>query len=601
MAKNYFNLENLKFLLHQVHELEEVLALPAYAHHDAESIDMMVDAAKQLADTYLFPHYEDMDRHEPQLVDGKITVHKSVVPYMKAAADAGWISANAPLDEGGMQAPYMLAVSTGLILAAANNGATPFLGLTTAAANLLVGFASEEQKATYLPKLFEGKWQGTMALTEPQAGSSLSDIITTAYPQADGTYKIKGQKIYISAGDYEGIENVVHLLIARIEGAPKGSKGISLFIVPKHRIAEDGTLQDNDVTVGGLYHKMGQKGIPATHLMFGEKEDCVGQLVGEENKGLSYMFKMMNEARIGVGVAAAGVASAAYHASLEYAQERPQGRRLNNRDVKQEQSLIIEHPDVRRMLLLQKAVVEGSMSLAVHCGKLVDLSHAGEGELAEQSHLLLELLTPVLKTYPSEMGMVSISNGLQILGGAGFCEDFPLENYYRDIRIFPIYEGTTGIQSMDLLGRKVTMKQGAAIKLFFAEVQKTIEAARTHEELRQYADILQEKMQKLQAVSMHLVGFAMKGEIERFLADATLYMELFSILTIAWQWLKQATTAKQQLLTQSLTQDQAEFFAGKIHTLKYFFHYEVPKTLGLMERLQDTEMLTLYTEKEWAL
>ena len=597
MAKNYFNLQDLKFLLHEVHGMEGIFALPHFAHFDRESVDMMIDAAKQLADHYMFPFYEEVDRNEPELVDGEITVHKSVIPFIKAAGEAGWISATAPMEVGGMQAPYTLAVASGLITAAANNALSPFLGLTAAAANLLVEFGSEEQKEKYLGKLLSGDWQGTMALTEPQAGSSLSDITTIAYPQPDGTYKIKGQKIYISAGDYVGVENVVHMLLARIEGAPNGTKGISLFIVPKWRTGENGENEFNDVTPAGVYHKLGQKGIPATHLMYGEKDDCVGYLLGEENKGLSYMFRMMNEARIGVGTGAAGVAAAAYHASLEYAQERPQGRRLNDRDLSKPQTLIINHPDVRRMLLMQRAVVEGSMSLALQCGKYVDISTAGEGEEAEKNHLLLELLTPVLKTYPSEMGMISISNGLQIFGGGGFCKDFPLENYYRDIRIFPIYEGTTGIQSQDLLGRKMTMKQGAALKLFFKEVFKTTTEASQHEELRKYAAILQTKMDKLKEVGTHLAGFALKGDIERFLADATLFMEFFSIITIGWQWLKQGIAAKQALLTQNYHGKSAEFFDGKILTMKYFFHYEVPKTLGLAERLLDPEVLTIESEK----
>ncbi|MEM6343206.1 MAG: acyl-CoA dehydrogenase [Bacteroidota bacterium] len=597
MAKTYINTKNLRFLLHEVHAVEDVLAQEKFAHFDTESVNMLVDAAKQFSDTYLFPHYEGMDRNEPQLVDGEITVHESVIPFIKAAGEAGWIGASAPLDDGGMQAPSMLSVATGLIFAAGNNAATPFTGLTASVVNLFVEYGTPEQKAAYLDKLISGEWQGTMCLTEPQAGSSLSDITTSATPQPDGSYKIKGQKIYISGGDYQGIDNVVHMLLARIDGAPAGTKGISLFIVPKNR---DGGQKPNDVSVAGLYHKMGQKGIPATHLMFGEDDDCVGYLIGEENKGLSCMFQMMNEARIGVGVGATGVASAAYHASLEYAQERPQGRRLDDRDLSKPQTLIINHPDVKRMLLLQKAVVEGSMSLAVACGKYADMADALEGEEAANAHLLLEILTPILKTYPSEMGITSISNGLQIFGGGGFCEDFPLENYYRDIRIFSIYEGTTGIQSQDLLGRKVTMKQGAAMKLLFGEIQKTVAAASTFEELKPYVDILNEKLQKVQQVSMHLVGFAMQGKIERFLSDATLYMELFSIMAIAWQWLAQAVAAKQQLLTQSLGEDEKAFYESKLHTMKYFYHYEVPKTLGLIQRLLDNEVLTIESEKELA-
>ncbi|MEM7657218.1 MAG: acyl-CoA dehydrogenase, partial [Bacteroidota bacterium] len=577
----------------------DILNHELYAHTDAETIDMMIDAAKQMADQYLFPHYEGMDRAEPDLVDGTISVHESVHPFIKAMGESGWMSAMAPMELGGMQMPQMLGIVAGFIFSAANNGALGFTGLTSAAANLLVSFGSEEQQQTYLPKMFGGEWQGTMALTEPQAGSSLSDITTTAVPQADGTYKIKGQKIYISSGDYQGVKNVVHMLLARIEGAPKGTKGISLFVVPKLRIEEGGELVNNDVTTAGVYHKLGQRGTPATHLMYGEKDDCVGYLVGEANKGLNYMFQMMNEARIMVGLGACSIMSAAYYASLQYAKERPQGRRWSSgeRNLEEPQTPIINHADVKRMLLLQKAHMEGGLSLVMQAGVYADFLHAVEGEEKEKYQLLLDILTPVVKTYPSEMGIVSVSNGLQILGGGGFCKDFPLENYYRDIRIYPIYEGTTGIQSMDLLGRKIVMKNGKAMQLLMAEIQQTMDAASTYEDLRPYVNILKEKLQVIQQVSMHLVGFAMKGQIERYLSDATLYMELFGIVLVAWQWLAQAQVAKEALLTKSPNGDERDFYLSKVHTMKFYFHYEVPKTLGLAARLMDGEVLTLEVEE----
>ncbi|MDX2248831.1 MAG: acyl-CoA dehydrogenase [Bacteroidia bacterium] len=600
MANKYFSLRNLQFLLKQVHEAETLTRHPYFGHFDWESMEMMIDAAKKLSETYLFPYYEDMDRNEPQLIDGKVYVHKSMAPFLAAMAEGGWLGATAPLEYGGMQIPTILGVAAGFIMNAANNGAMGFTGLTTGAANLILSFGTEEEKATYFMKMIEGKWQGTMALTEPQAGSSLSDITTTAYPAPDGTYRIKGQKIFISGGDYEGVENIVHMMLARIEGAPKGTKGISLFIVPKYRI-EKGSLVWNDVTSAGVYHKMGQKGTPALHLMMGEKDDCHGYLLGQPNQGLSYMFQMMNEARILVGMGASAIASAAYYASLEYASERPQGRRLNDRNLENPQTLIINHPDVKRMLLLQKSVVEGGLSLIMQAAYYWDMTKVTEGKEKDDYELLLELLTPVVKTYPSEMGIVSVSNGLQILGGSGFCKDFPLENYYRDIRIYPLYEGTTGIQSLDLLGRKVIMNQGAAMKLFFAEIQKTIEGAQTFEELRKYAEILQEKQQKLQEITLRLAGIAMKGEIELFLSDATLYMELFGLVAVAWQWLKQATTARQAIMTENPQGDELEFYESKIHTMKFFFAYEVPKTLGLVQRLMDDEVLTIAMEKERAL
>lgn len=600
MATKYVSLENLKFQLYKVHGADELKEYAFFDQYDEDAMNMMLDAAKQLSDTYLFPHYEDMDRNEPHLVDGKVIVHKSVIPFLDAMAEGGWLGASAPVEYGGMQIPAILGAAAGFIMTAANNGTMGFTGLTTGAANLIISFGTEEEKEYYLPKMFGGKWQGTMALTEPQAGSSLSDITTTAYPQPDGTYRIKGQKIFISGGDYEGIENVVHLMLARIEGAPKGTKGISLFIVPKYR-NENGELVWNDVSPAGVYHKLGQKGTPALHLMMGESDDCHGYLLGEANKGLPYMFQMMNEARILVGLGATAISSAAYYASLEYANERPQGRRLNDRNLDLPQTHIINHPDVKRMLLLQKSIMEGGLSLVLQCAKYWDFTRVMEGEEKEKYELLLELLTPMVKTYPSEAGLISVSNGLQILGGSGFCKDFPLENYYRDIRIYPLYEGTTGIQSMDLLGRKVTMKQGEALKLLVKEVMQDIEAANTHEDLRKYSNILQEKMLKLQEVTMRLVGIAMKGDVELFLSDATLYMELFSIVAVAWQWLKQGTAARQAILTENPQGAELDFYESKIHTMKFFFAYEVPKTLGLVQRLMDDEVLTIATEKERAL
>ncbi|MEM6766088.1 MAG: acyl-CoA dehydrogenase [Bacteroidota bacterium] len=595
-------MRNLRFSLYEVQKLQELFTYDRFSTYDEESSGMMLDACKQFADTHLYPHYEDMDRNAPYLDDdGRVHVHHSVRGMMDAAGEGGWLGATAPIELGGMEMPNMLASSANFIIAAANNAASGFPGLTTGAANLIVSFGSDQDKETYLPMMFSGKWQGTMALTEPQAGSSLSDITATATPNPDGSYRIKGQKIYISCGDYTTTENVIHLLLARIDGAPKGTKGISLFIVPRERIEEDGALTFNDVTTAGIYMKLGQKGNPATHLMFGEKDDCHGSLVGEANKGLSYMFQMMNEARIMVGMGGASIASAAYYASLRYANERPQGRLIQSKDISQDQTLIINHPDVKRMLLLQKAIMEGSLNLVLECAKYSDLAEATEDEEKEKYELLLDILTPIAKTYPSEMGMVSVSNGLQIFGGGGFCKDFPLENYYRDIRIYPIYEGTTGIQSLDLLGRKVTMKGGAAAMHLFQEINQTLEEASTLEALNPYVEKLKTAVQQLQQVTMHLVGMAQKGNIEHFLADANVYMEMFSIVAVAWQWLKMGVVAKQALLTKNPEGSEQEFYEAKIHTMKFFFHYELPKTLGLRERLLDPVGLTLSDAKVSAL
>ena len=600
MAKKYVSVENLKFLLNEVFNIQEVLDTPYYAETDGEAVNMILDAATDLADRYLFPHYVEIDRTDHTFEDGKVTIHPKIQEFIKASGEAGFIGASFSYEHGGQQLPEMVTAGAGAIMSAANNGVLMFTGLTAGSAHLILSYGAEELKEKYATKMLAGQWQGTMALTEPQAGSSLSDIVSSATPTDEGHYKLKGQKIFISAGDYEGAENVVHLMLARIDGAPLGTKGISLFVVPKYR-EENGALVDNDVTTAGVYHKMGQKSTPAVHYIAGDNDNCHGWLVGEPNKGLSYMFQMMNEARLGVGLMGAAIASAAYYASLEYANERPQGRKISDHNAKDKpQTMIINHPDVKRMLLFQKAVVEGSFSLIMECARYADLIKTTDDEAAKKRYnTLLDLLTPVAKTFPAEYGIRSVSEGMQCLGGFGYTTDFPLETYYRDIRITSIYEGTTGIQSLDLLGRKVMGTGGKSLQLLGEEIKALAEEANTYDDLKKYVGILQEKMQELQKVTQHLGAMAMQGKHELFLADATLYMEFFSLIVIGWQWLKQATVAKKALVTGNPEGDQLKFYESKIHTMRYFYSYELPKTLGLAARLTDKdEVITVEVEKE---
>ena len=597
----YFSKRNLQFLLHEVFRADELTQYPYFSAHDRGTFDMAIDSATHIADTLMHPFMREVDRNQPELKDGQVTVHSSIKAYIQAMGDAGLIGAAFPFEKGGQQLPEVISSSIGFILMAANNGMM-YTGVTSGAADLIATFASDELSEQYVPRMLTGEWQGTMALTEPQAGSSLSDVTTSATPQPDGTYKIRGQKVFITAGDHDAADNIVHLMLAKIDGAPKGTKGISLFVVPKYREETDGKLVDNDVLSTGVYHKLGQKGVPAMHLTMGERDDCVGYLVGEPHQGLPYMFKMMNGARIGVGMTAAGIATAAYHAALQYARERPQSRRLNEKNaLDAPQTPIINHPDVRRMLLFQKAVTEGSLSLLLEAAKAYDVAHAAEGEEKENAHLLVEILMPMAKTYPSEMGVQSVSQSVQTFGGYGFTEDFPVEQLYRDIRITPIYEGTTGIQAQDLLGRKMTMQGGKAAKVLMAEIGKTIAEAATHDELKPYATILTTELGRIQEVMQALMPHAGAGDYERYLSDATLFLEQMGIVVIAWQWLKQATVAKQMMLTQNPQGDELTFYEGKLHTMKFFFHYEVPKILGLAARLKDTEVLTIVSAKELAL
>ena len=611
MATTYFSKRNLQFLLHEVFKAEELTQYEYFSAHDRETFNLALDSATYIADTLMHPYLKEVDKNQPELKNGQVTVHPKVREYLRAMGDAGLIGAGFSFEHGGQQLPEMISATIGFILMAANNGMM-YTGLSSGSAHLITSFATPELTEFYVPNMLSGKWQGTMALTEPQAGSSLSDVTTSATPQPDGTYKIKGQKVFITAGDHDAADNIIHLMLARIDGAPKGTKGISLFVVPKYRPTRsagavdsadgNGNFVDNDVVSTGVYHKMGQKGVPAMHLTMGSNDNTVGYLVGEPHQGLPYMFQMMNEARIGVGMTGAAIATAAYYAALQYARERPQSRRLNEKNLLDApQTAIINHPDVRRMLLFQKAVTEGSLSLLIEVARLYDISRVAEGEEKETAFLVLDLLMPVAKSYPSEMGVQSVSQSVQTFGGYGFTEDFPVEQLYRDIRITPIYEGTTGIQAQDLLGRKMTMKGGKAPQLLFAEIGKTIAEASTYDDLKPYADQLTAELARVQDVMGSLLPHAMKGDTERYLSDATLFLEMFGIVVVAWQWLKQSVVAKQTILTQNPQGDELTFYEGKIHTMKFFFHYEVPKTLGLAVRLKDPEVLTIVSAKELAL
>ena len=461
MASKYIDMNTLRYLLYEVHNTKSLFQYERFQDYDRESVDMFLDAVKDYSDQELYPCFREMDEDESRYDEGGIYVIPQLKNILEKGAEMGFVGSHFDYDEGGVQQPYSLYTAVHFIMDCANNNVAPYFSLPAGAANLIRAFGTQELKDRFMPPIVEGRWGGTMCLTEPQAGSSLSDVTTTAYPNEDDSYQLKGQKIFITAGDHPYFENFIHLVLARIEGAPAGTKGISLFAVPKFRKNKEGKLESNDVITAGDFQKVGQRGLCTTHLVFGEKDNCQGWLVGDANRGLKHMFQMMNEARIGVGRGGAAISTAAYYASLQYANERPQGRRLNKKggkDARQEQTLIINHADVRRMLLLQKAIAEGSLSLVLEASVYQDLE-AVKTEEKEKYHLLSEILTPIVKTYPSEAGRISINNGLQILGGYGFCSEFVLQQYMRDIRIYTLYEGTTGIQSQDLLGRKMVTGQ----------------------------------------------------------------------------------------------------------------------------------------------
>lgn len=599
MPDKYVDVDTLKYMLYDVHNLEELLSRERFQDHDKESLDMFLDSVKEFADRELFPYFKEMDEHPAYHKDGKVFVHDQVKTMMYKGGELGLISAPFDYEVGGLQIPFSIHTAATYILDAANNHLPGYTALTQGSAELIIHFGNEQLNETYVPNMLSGQWGGTMCLTEPQAGSSLSDIVTKAIPIDDDFYHISGQKIFISGGDNNFTENIVHLVLARIEGAPKGTKGISLFVVPKNRPTSNG-LEPNDVTTVADFQKLGQRGYCTTHLGFGDADDCRGWLVGEPHKGLHYMFLMMNGARIAVGRGASAIACGAYYASLQYANERPQGRKLSSdgkKNPEENQTLIINHPDVRRMLLLQKSIVEGSMSLVLLAARYYDIiATATSPEEKEKYHLLLEMIIPIVKTYPSEAGAHAVNNGLQVLGGYGFCTDFILQQYYRDIRISSLYEGTTGIQSQDLLGRKVLMNNGKALELLSGEIMKTIQKASGEESLQAYAKTLEGKLQLTQKVLGHLMPHALKGDYERYLADASIFMEFLSLVLISWTWLDIGLNA-----TKGLNADgkySKEFYESKIHTMKYFYTYELPKTSGLSEILLNTESITIKKDSE---
>jgi butyryl-CoA dehydrogenase len=600
MPNKYVDVDTLKYMLYDVHKLEELLSRERFQDHDTASLDMFLDSVKEFADRELFPYFKEMDEHPAYHKEGKVFVHDQVKTIMYKGGELGLISAPFDYEAGGLQIPLMTQTTAFYMLDAANNHLPGYAALTSGAAELIIHFGNKKLNETYVSKMLSGQWGGTMCLTEPQAGSSLSDVATKAIPAEDGFYKITGQKIFISGGDNNFTENIVHLVLARIEGAPKGTKGISLFVVPKNRPTANGELEFNDVITVADFQKMGQRGYCTTHLGFGDADDCRGRLVGEPHKGLHYMFLMMNGARIAVGRGASAIACAAYYASLQYANERPQGRKLSNdgkKNPEENQTLIINHPDVRRMLLLQKSVVEGSMSLVLLAARYYDLITTAESEEEkEKYHLLLEMIIPIVKTYPSEAGSYAVNNGIQVLGGYGFCTDFILQQYYRDIRIFSLYEGTTGIQSQDLLGRKIPMNNGKGMELLSGEVMKTIQQASKIESLQSYAQTLGGKLQLTQKVLEHLMPHAIKGNYEQYLADASIFMEFLSLILMSWTWLDIGINATKALRTDG--KYSIAFYESKIHTMKYFYTYELPKTTGLSETLLNTESITIKKDSE---
>jgi alkylation response protein AidB-like acyl-CoA dehydrogenase len=597
MASKGYSMRNIHFMLYDVLNVLSLTEKEYFSNHNRENFDIMLDVAEDIADKCLRPYFKESDKNPPQLINGRVRVHRSLHEYYNTFCSAGLLASTFDEKFGGSQVPKTVYAAADFIVGTAHNGYEMFTGLSVGAARLIVSFGSDELISTYAANILSGKWAATMCLTEPQAGSDLSAIRTIARDQSDGSHKISGQKVFISGGDHDITDNIVHLVLARIDGAPKGAKGISLFVVPLKRPKNGSALVHNDVISAGIFHKMGQRSTPAMHLDFGSNDDCSGFLVGEQGNGLSYMFQMMNTARLGVGLAGSYIASSAYYASLQYANERYQGKSTRPGETYDGQSLIINHPDVRRMLLLQKAITEGSLALVMQCFYYEDMLKVCAPADRQQYSDLLELLTPVAKTYGAEMGIVSVNNGLQVLGGYGYTEDFVLEQLARDVRIMSIYEGTTGIQARTLLGRQLVANNKRSFDLWVGEVSKSILVARQSDDLIAYGDWLLKEIHELELTTEHLLNVSKRGVDEVFLSDANLYMEAFGLVCAGWQWLNQGIAASKRLSEDVSVADKT-FYLSKVETMRFFYHYELRKTIGLHARLRDETVITVRKDDE---
>ena len=586
---------DLDFLLHEWLEVEALCAHPHFAMHDRSTFDAVIDAAETLAVEAFADHAARLDANEPEF-DGT-RVH--LIPEVKAALDryieGGFLGAAFPEADGGLQLPYTISQSVAALFSAANIGTAGYPFLTAAAANLLRVVGSPEQQARYMRPMIAGRFFGTMCLSEPQAGSSLGDIRTRAVPRDDGSHAIRGSKMWISGGEHDLAENIVHLVLARIDGAPAGPRGISLFVVPKFLVGDDGTLgARNGVRLAGLNHKMGYRGTVNTVLNFGEQDDCVGYLVGEPGKGLAGMFHMMNEARIGVGMGASVLGYSGYLHALAYARERPQGR-PPGADPASPPVPIIRHTDVRRMLLAQKAYVEGGLALCLYCAALVDRREIAEddGE-RDRLGLLLDILTPIAKAWPSEYGLEANKLAIQVLGGYGYTREYPVERLYRDNRLNPIHEGTNGIQAIDLLGRKVTMREGAALKVLLAEIAATTAEAAAIDDLQPHASALDDAVALVVDTTRRAAERA--REPETYLANAGAYLDMLGHVVIAWVWLRQALLAAR---VDPAGDAEAAFYAGKRQAARFFFRRELPRIRHWAALVADGEDTCLTMQENW--
>ena len=590
---------HLMFVLDEVLDAPALLALPRFAHVDRDAASATLDAAERLAHDRFAPSFALIDANEPRIENGRVVLPPEIETALAALRDGGFFGATASLEDGGLGLPRTYANAALLMLQAANVSIANYAFLTMSAAELLARHGAPEQKARYMAPMVEGRFLGTMALSEPHAGSSLGDIRTTARPLADGRYAIRGTKMWISGGEHDMTENIVHLMLARIEGAPAGIRGISLFVVPRKRLDADGRpVEWNHVALSGLNHKMGQRGTVNTILNVGEDGETIGEIVGGPGQGLACMFTMMNEARIAVSMGAVAHANAGYLHALAYARDRVQGRHPDAKDPASPQVPLTAHADVRRMLLQQKAASEGGLALGLYVSQLADIK-AGGGAKSEQADaaLLLDFLTPIFKGWISEEMLRASDAAIQVLGGAGYTRDHPLEQHYRDNRLNPIHEGTNGIQAIDMLGRKVLMEDGRALGLFLERVRTTAAASRERSGLVDIAGELEKAADLVQSATASLAALRATHGVRHYLVNATHYLDLVGLVAFAWIWLEQARVADAAVGTAQGA--EADFYRGKIAACRYVFTHRLPQTAQLAALLSRGDATYLDLDERW--
>ncbi len=607
MPSKILSRRDIAFLLYEWLDVESLTRRERFADHSRETFDAAMLTCEQIATDLFEPHNKKSDANEPHFDGERVTMIPEVGKALAAFCDAGLMAAGRDYDLGGSQLPAVVEKAGFAWFKAANVGTSSYPFLTIGNSNLLLAHGSPDQIERFVKPMMTGRFFGTMCLSETQAGSSLSDIRTRAVVQADGGYRLFGNKMWISAGEHELSENIVHLVLAKIPEAdgslPVGVKGISLFIVPKFLVEDDGSLGErNDVVLAGLNHKMGYRGTTNCLLNFGEGKyrpggaaGAVGYLVGEPGKGLAQMFHMMNEARIGVGLGAVALGYTGYLHSLDYARNRPQGRPPVGKDPAQAQVPIVAHADVKRMLLAQKSYVEGGLALNLFCAKLVDDEHTADDEaVRREAKLLLDILTPIAKSWPSQWCLEANNLAIQVHGGYGYTRDYNVEQFYRDNRLNPIHEGTHGIQGLDLLGRKVVMQGGAALQALAERVRTTIARCKSVREAssQRLAGQLETQWDRLEQVTAIVHG---AGDTNRTLANASVYLEAFGHIVIAWMWLEQALVAGRSMGGGS----DHDFYQGKLAACRYFFAFELPKVGPMLDLLASLDDTTLTMQDAW--